>query len=325
MPLLSIEQAIKDIREGKMVILVDDEDRENEGDLCMAAEKVSARAINFMATHGRGLICLSLTPEKVDELDLPLMVDHNTSPFETGFTISIEARCGVTTGISAADRATTVLAAVCGSAAIMLIMVGASFFVNDSMTLLIIGLMLGSLSGAIVSILQYFSEAQEIQSYLLWTFGNLSGVYGTKLVIMTIVVLFGLLWTLIILKPLNSLLLGEDYATSLGVSVKQTRFVILGITALLAGGITAFCGPLAFVGIAVPHFCRVLFKTSSHMVLFPTCILIGAIVLLLCDTIAQLPGSAQTLPINAITSLIGAPVVIAILLRNRKLGKSFAK
>jgi 3,4-dihydroxy 2-butanone 4-phosphate synthase/GTP cyclohydrolase II len=112
MPLLTVEQAIKDIRQGKMVILVDDEDRENEGDLCMAAEKVTSEAINFMATFGRGLICLSLTPEKVDALDLPLMVDHNTSPFETGFTVSIEARCGVTTGISAADRATTILTAV---------------------------------------------------------------------------------------------------------------------------------------------------------------------------------------------------------------------
>ena len=112
MPLLTIEEAIRDIRQGKMVILVDDEDRENEGDLCMAAEKVTTEDINFMATHGRGLICLSLTPDKVDALDLPLMVDHNTSPFETGFTVSIEARCGVTTGISAADRATTILTAV---------------------------------------------------------------------------------------------------------------------------------------------------------------------------------------------------------------------
>ncbi len=109
---MTVEEAIKDIHQGKMVILVDDEDRENEGDLCMAAEKVTAEAINFMATHGRGLICLSLTPDKVDTLDLPLMVDHNTSPFETGFTVSIEARCGVTTGISAADRATTILTAV---------------------------------------------------------------------------------------------------------------------------------------------------------------------------------------------------------------------
>ncbi len=110
--MLNVEEAIRDIRKGKMVILVDDEDRENEGDLCMAAEKVSTEAINFMATHGRGLICLSLNPDKVDALDLPLMVDHNTSPFETGFTVSIEARCGVTTGISAADRATTILTAV---------------------------------------------------------------------------------------------------------------------------------------------------------------------------------------------------------------------
>jgi 3,4-dihydroxy 2-butanone 4-phosphate synthase/GTP cyclohydrolase II len=111
MPLISIEEAIEDIRNGKMVILVDDEDRENEGDLTMAAEKVSAEAINFMATHGRGLICLSMTGDKCDSLDLPMMVDNNTSPYKTGFTVSIEARCGVTTGISAADRATTILTA----------------------------------------------------------------------------------------------------------------------------------------------------------------------------------------------------------------------
>jgi len=109
---LTIEEALKEIREGRMVILVDDEDRENEGDLCIAAETVTPEAINFMAKYGRGLICLSMTAAKIDSLDLPLMVDHNTSPFQTGFTVSIEARCGVTTGISAADRATTILAAV---------------------------------------------------------------------------------------------------------------------------------------------------------------------------------------------------------------------
>jgi len=219
----------------------------------------------------------------------------------------------------------TVLAAISGSALVMLLMVSASFFIDDSMTLLIIGLMLGSLSGAIVSILQYFSQAQEIQSYLLWTFGNLGGVYGTKLWIMVSVTMLGLLCTLVLIKPLNGLLLGEAYATSLGVSVKRLRLSILGVTALLAGAITAFCGPLAFVGIAVPHLCRVLFKASNHQVLFPACVLMGAVVMLMCDTVAQIPGSAQTLPINAITSLIGAPVVILILLRNRKLGKSFAR
>ncbi len=109
---LTIEEALKEIREGRMVVLVDDEDRENEGDLCMAAEAVTPEAINFMAKYGRGLICLSMTAAKIDSLDLPLMVDHNTSPFQTGFTVSVEARCGVTTGISAADRATTILTAV---------------------------------------------------------------------------------------------------------------------------------------------------------------------------------------------------------------------
>lgn len=116
MPHITVEEAIRDIRAGKMIILVDDEDRENEGDLCMAAEKVTADAINFMAKYGRGLICLSMTAEKIDSLDLPPMVDNNQSPFGTGFTVSIEARCGVTTGISAADRATTVLTAVANNA-----------------------------------------------------------------------------------------------------------------------------------------------------------------------------------------------------------------
>jgi 3,4-dihydroxy 2-butanone 4-phosphate synthase/GTP cyclohydrolase II len=116
MPLITIEEAIKDIKAGRMVILVDDEDRENEGDLTMAAEAVTPEAINFMAKHGRGLICLSMTGEKIDSLNLPLMVEHNTSTFQTGFTVSIEARCGVTTGISAADRATTILMAVADDA-----------------------------------------------------------------------------------------------------------------------------------------------------------------------------------------------------------------
>jgi len=116
MPQITIEDALREIREGRMVILVDDEDRENEGDLCMAAEKVTPEAINFMAKYGRGLICLPMTAEKIDALDIPLMVDHNTSPYGTGFTVSIESRCGVTTGISAADRATTVLTAVADGA-----------------------------------------------------------------------------------------------------------------------------------------------------------------------------------------------------------------
>ena len=218
-----------------------------------------------------------------------------------------------------------VMAAVLGSSMVLLLIIAASYYIADSMTLLIIGLMLGSLSGALVSILQYFSQAEQIQSYLIWTFGNLGGVHGSKLIVLLSIVFIGTALALLLIKPLNSLLLGETYAKSMGVSIKSIRILIVLSTALLAGGITAFCGPLAFIGIAIPHLARVLFKSSHHGTLIPATLLLGSIVMLLCDTAAQAPGFPQTLPINAITSLIGAPAVIAILIRNRQLGKSFAK
>ena len=207
----------------------------------------------------------------------------------------------------------------------MMVILAASFYIGDSMTLLIIGLMLGSLSGALVSVLQYFSQAEQIQSYLIWTFGSLGGVHGLELWLLTSVVLLGIVLSWVLLKPLNSLLLGETYAQSMGVSLRATRLWIIIGTALLAGGITAFCGPLAFIGIATPHLARILFQSSDHRQLIPACVLLGALVMVICDIVAQLPGLQQTLPINAITSLVGAPAVIAILLRNRQLGRSFAK
>lgn len=219
----------------------------------------------------------------------------------------------------------TVLAAIAGASLVLVLILLVSFYIADSMTLLIIGLMLGSLSGALVSVLQYFSEAQNIQSYLMWTFGNLGGVHGSKLKVLVLIVAAGTVVSWLLAKPLNSLLLGETYARSMGVSMKSSRLLIIISTALLAGGITAFCGPLAFIGIAIPHLARVLFRSSNHNLLIPGCILLGAVALVLCDTAAQIPGNQQTLPINAITSLIGAPSVIAILLKNRQLGKSFAK
>jgi len=218
---------------------------------------------------------------------------------------------------------TTVMAAIAGSTGVLLLIVIISVSIRDSMTLLIIGLMVGSLSGAVVSVLQYFSEAQEIQSYLIWTFGNLGGVHDSELVILLITVLIGLVWCWWFSKPLNALLLGETYAKSMGVNIRQTRLLVIIITSILAGGITAFCGPLAFIGIAIPHLARIVFKTANHRVLIPACILLGAIVMTACDLVSQIPGSSRTLPINAITSLIGAPAVIAILIKNRKLSKSF--
>jgi iron complex transport system permease protein len=218
---------------------------------------------------------------------------------------------------------TVVLASMIGAFSVLTLILIISNSIRDSMTLLIIGLMVGSLSAGLVSVLQYYSEAEEIQSFLMWTFGNLGGVHGIELEVLGFTVFLGLLGTVGVLKPLDALLLGESYAASLGVNIRAARFQIIIITSVLAGGITAFCGPLAFIGIAIPHLARMLFKTADHRILVPGCILLGAIVLCLCDLLSQIPGRSQVLPINAITSLIGAPAVIAILVKSRSLSKSF--
>lgn len=217
-----------------------------------------------------------------------------------------------------------VLAAMAGAFGVLSLILIIANSIRDSMTLLIIGLMVGSLSAALVSVLQYYSEAEEIQAFLLWTFGTLGSVHGNELIVLGVTVVCGLLGVLSILKPLNALLLGESYAASMGVNIRHIRLIIIVITSILAGGITAFCGPLAFIGIAVPHLARIIFKTADHRILAPACLLIGAITLSICDLASQIPGSSQVLPINAITSLIGAPAVIAILVKSRNLSKSFS-
>jgi iron complex transport system permease protein len=191
--------------------------------------------------------------------------------------------------------------------------------VRNTMSILIIGLMFGSFTSAIISILAYFSEAQEIQLFLFWSFGSLGNLSWNELVVFIIIYSIGMLATLAIIKPLNSLLLGENYAKSLGVNVKKNRNIILIITCILTGVITAFAGPIAFIGLAVPHVARMIFTTSNHKILIPAVLLLGAIIMLICDVIAQLPTSEFTLPINAITSLFGAPIVIWLLIRKKKL------
>ena len=191
--------------------------------------------------------------------------------------------------------------------------------VRNTMSILIIGLMFGSLTSAVISVLAYFSEAEQIQQYMFWSFGSLGNLTWTELSIFAIIYTIGILSTLAVIKPLNSFLLGENYAKSLGINIKKSRNIILLITSLLTGVITAFSGPIAFVGLAVPHIAKMLFSTSNHKILIPATALIGAIVLLICDSIAQLPTSEFTLPINAITSLFGAPVVIWLLIRKKKI------
>ena len=190
---------------------------------------------------------------------------------------------------------------------------------RDNVLMLIIGIMIGSITVAVTSIWQYFSDPEAVKDYLLWTFGSLGGVTGGQLSILSVVVVAGLIVAFASSKMLDALLLGENYARSVGLTARRARVIIICSTSLLAGSITAFCGPIGFIGIAVPHIARSLFNTASHRVLIPACCLIGTILLLLCDVLAQLPGSQTVLPINIITSLVGSPVVITLLLRKKNL------
>ncbi len=212
-----------------------------------------------------------------------------------------------------------VIAASLGSFLVLLAVLLVSSKVRDTMAILIIGLMFGSITAAVVSVLSYFSSAEQLQQYIFWGFGSLGNLTWNEVVILFCIYLFGIVITISSLKALDTFLLGENYAKSLGLNVKQSRMMIIIATSLLAGTITAFAGPIAFIGLAIPHMARQLFNTSSHKVLLPIVFLLGAIIMLLCDCVAQLPTSDYTLPINAITSLIGAPVVVWLLVRQRKM------
>ena len=210
-----------------------------------------------------------------------------------------------------------------GSFTVLSVVLIASFRIRSGISLLIIGLMFGSAVSAIVSILQYFSQAENIQAYVIWTFGSLGSLSWSELYVMLPVILISLLLSFLLSKPLNAFLLGENYAESLGLNLKQARMLIIVNTSLLAGTVTAFCGPIAFIGLAVPHIARMLFNTGNHLLLTPLVILLGGILLLFFDIIAQLPGMDETLPINAITSLFGAPFVIWLILRKSNLNYRF--
>jgi ABC-type Fe3+-siderophore transport system permease subunit len=187
--------------------------------------------------------------------------------------------------------------------------------VKDSMTLLIVGLMFGSAVSAVISVLSYFSGAEALKLFTVWSMGSLGALGWPQVGILAILIAIGCIPVVGSIKSYNALLLGEAYAKSMGIRTGKMRWLMIGSTGILAGGITAFCGPVAFVGIAVPHLARIVWKSSDHRVLFPASALIGAILLLLCDAAGQLPGMASTLPINAVTSLVGAPIVIGLILK----------
>jgi iron complex transport system permease protein len=214
-----------------------------------------------------------------------------------------------------------IISACVGAGLVLLLIFAISVRINDIMTILILGILLGSAITSIVSILQYFSNAALLKSFIIWTLGSLSGVNSDQLKILALVVFIGLTIAILSSKILNVLLLGETYSKSLGLNIKLSRAVIFISTSLLAGSINAFCGPIGFIGIAVPHIAKMIFKTSNHNYLIPASIIIGAILMLFSDLTSQLPGYEKVLPINSVTALLGIPIVIWIVIKNFRLSK----
>lgn len=217
-----------------------------------------------------------------------------------------------------------VVAASAGAALVLGLMLLVAQRVRSTVTLLILGLMVGYATAALVSLMLYFSISERIQAYINWTFGSFGGVTWSQLHVLAPVILVALGLGLALAKPLNALLLGETYAQTMGVNVRRTRLVILLSAAVLAGAVTAFCGPIGFLGVAVPHLARNLFRSSDHRLLLPACALMGALMALVADLIAQMPGTQTVLPLNAVTALLGAPVVAWVILRRSSARSSYS-
>jgi iron complex transport system permease protein len=210
-----------------------------------------------------------------------------------------------------------ILASCLGSFLVLLLVLLVSQKLRDTNSILIVGLMFGSFASAIVGVLTYFSSAEQLQKYTFWSMGNIGNLSWNSIIILTISVLIGLILSVFSIKSLNTMLLGENYAKSLGINFKKSRLIIILATSILAGSITAFAGPIAFIGLAVPHVAKIVFQTSNHAVLFCSTILFGAITMLVCDIFSHIPGTEITLPINAITSIIGAPIVIWLIVKKK--------
>lgn len=212
---------------------------------------------------------------------------------------------------------TYVIAAWIGAALIMLLVFAVSIRVNDVMTVLILGILFSGAVAALINILQYFGAAENLKSFVVWSMGSVSGLSFEHLYVMGFTVILGFIPAIFSLKIMDILLLGEHYAQSSGQSLVRARLIIFLSTSLLAGTITAFCGPIGFIGIVVPHLARMLFRTSRHAILLPASAIIGANILIAADILSRLPGVDTVLPLNSVTALIGIPIVVYILLKNR--------
>jgi iron complex transport system permease protein len=215
-----------------------------------------------------------------------------------------------------------ILSSTLGAAIVFLLVVTLARRVH-TVTLLVIGVLVGYLVSAVVRIMIQFSMPENIQAYLSWTFGSYSGVTWSQLAVLAPVILVAFGFSIITIKPMNALLLGETYARSLGINPLKARWMIIITASLLAGATTAFCGLISFIGIAVPHLCRGILRSSDHRLVLPACGVAGGTVSLMADILTQFPGSNSALPLNSITALIGAPVVIYVILRQKNLRKVF--
>ena len=216
-----------------------------------------------------------------------------------------------------------IIAGICGSMLVLLLVISASVKISDTVSLLIVGIMFGSITGAVINILQNISNPDAVKLFIVWTFGSLSSVTWNFFQLFFPLVMIGLLLSFFVHRQMDILLLGDNYAKGLGINIFAIRFIIILCTALLAGTSTAFVGPIAFIGVTVPHIARGIFNTSLHRIIIPGAVLCGSVLLLACDIISQLPGTNMSVPLNAVCALFGGPMIIWILFRERKSSSYF--
>lgn len=217
----------------------------------------------------------------------------------------------------AGDLAMTI-GAIAGALAVMGLIVVVSQKVKGNVTLLIIGVMIGYVANAIIGVLKFFSVEEDIRAFVVWGLGSFARVSGDQMILFVISMVIILPFALLLTKTLNLLLLGDSYARNLGLDIKRARFLVISYSGVLVAVVTAYCGPISFLGLAVPHLCRSIFRTTDHRILIPACILIGALFALACNLVARMPGFEGALPVNSITALVGAPIVISVLFNKRR-------
>lgn len=220
-------------------------------------------------------------------------------------------------GLTIGGYAAILAGAFVGAALVIMVLLALATLLHNNIFLLIAGLAVSYLTSSVISLLNYFSTAEGVHSYLIWGMGNFGGVSTEQMPFFVLLMASMLVFALLMVKPLNALLLGDAYAANLGVKTKRARTILLALTGVLTAVVTAFCGPIAFIGLAVPHIARLLLRTNNHIYLLPATIILGGAVALLCNLLCQLPGSSGLLPLSAITPLIGAPVILYVILRKR--------